>query len=456
MTLVLVGIGLIIYGLVMVVAYLWLERGSFLDPVAVSWAGYIFFIPVAMIGVGVLYPERDTVSYGAMGCVLMVLGTLTYTLGLYAGKAIRFSWRLPSPRPKISKAQIWVALLISAAIYPLFPLLMPLLVEIAGGSAGTVLYDTMFSITLISVIGLVMLRDSPISRILMGAVAVAACVAIMWTIWSRRPLAGVLIATVGLFYHFRIAGRSKITKFLYFGGLVMAVLFLSIYLDATRAARFYGGAARSLETFSSENLHGFFAGVEMNYRVYEFTLQQIPAQHPYLYGSGYVPGICWFPRVLWPSKPFGTGFVTSQLWYGKEVLETNLGLPTMGEAYANFGIPGILVILFLIGRIVRILNTYLQIHYDNVIAWAAWLMIVPDVATEWRGDFTSMTSQALLRLLGFLAVMWIAGWLAPARSARSTEPRRAVRLRAGQWLARKGIQPHPLALRQQRQIVKRG
>jgi hypothetical protein len=126
----------------------------------------------------------------------------------------------------------------------------------------------------------------------------------------------------------------------------------------------------------------------------------------------------------------------------------------MGEAYANFGILGVIVILFLIGRIVRILNTYLQIYHDNVIAWAAWLMIVPDVATEWRGDFTSMTAQALFRLIGFLAIMWVSGWFVPRQSAR-LRPQRVVPLGAGQPLAWKCVRP--LALPQQRRtIVKRG
>jgi hypothetical protein len=453
MTLVIVGIALTIYGLVMLLAYLWLERGSFLDPVAVSWAGYLLFIPIAMICTGALYPERETASVSLMGCVLMVLGTLTYTLGLYCGKAIRFSRRLPRPRPTISKAQIWIALLISIAMIPIFPLLMPWLVEVAGGSAGTVLYDTMFSVTLIGVIGLVMMRGSPISRILMGAVAIVACVAILWTIWSRRPLAGVLIATVGLFYHFRIAGRSTITKLWYFGGLSTAVLFLVVYLDATRGERFYD-RARALPTFSAQNLEGVLAGVEMNYRVYELALQKFPTEHPYLYGSGYVPGICWFPpRAMWPSKPVSTGYVLSQIWWNVDVVASSVGLPPMGEAYANFGIFGLLVILFVIGRVVRILNSYLQIHYDNVIAWAAWLMVVPDVATEWRGDFTSMTAQALLRVIGFLAVMWVSGWLSPRPNARLTPQRRAIPSGGRQPLSWNGVQP--LALRQQRRIVKR-
>jgi hypothetical protein len=232
-------------------------------------------------------------------------------------------------------------------------------------------------------------------------------------------------------------------------------LFLTAYLDATRAERFYGRAAGpSASTFSSKNLAGYFAGVEMNYRVYEFALQEIPSHHPFLYGSGYVPGICWFPRALWPSKPDGTGYVLSQMWYDTDAkLQTNLGLPTMGEAYANFGIPGIVVILFLIGRIVRVMNSYLQIHYHNVIAWAAWLMVIPDVATEWRGDFTSMTSQALLRVLGFLAVMWLAGWLTPREKIRTMSMRRPIPVGAAPpaW---QGVRP--LALQPQRTIARRG
>ncbi len=452
MTLTATAVVLTIFASVMLVVYLWLERGSIFDPIAVSWAGYILFIPLAMIGVAVLYPERSTASYGLMGCALTVLATASYTVGLYIGRAIRFSRLLPAPRPAVSKGQIWLALILSAAVLPTFPLLWPSLVEVAGNSAGTILYDSLFSVTLISIIGLVMLRGSPISRILMAVIAATASVAIMWTIWSRRPLVGVLIAGVGLFYHFRIANRSALTKMWYFAGLMAAMIVLVFYLESTRGERFYGRLSKpSAGIFSTENIDRMLGGVEMNYRVYEYALQEFPAHHPYLYGSGYVPGICWFPRALWPSKPLGTGYVISQMWFDREELQTNLGLPTMGEAYANFGIIGIAVILFLIGRIVRVLNTYLQIHYHNVIAWAAWLMIIPDVATEWRGDFTSMTSQAILRVLGFLIVMWVSGWIVPA--ARSINPRRILPPGPGRPLAWKGMQP--LAVQQQRPMIKR-
>ncbi len=70
----------------MMLIYLWFERGSIFDPIAVSWIGYIVFIAIAMIGTGVLYPERDTAGRGTMGCVLMALGTAMYVAGLYCGK----------------------------------------------------------------------------------------------------------------------------------------------------------------------------------------------------------------------------------------------------------------------------------------------------------------------------------------------------------------------------------
>ena len=63
MTLVLTGTSLVIFASVMMLIYLWFERGSIFDPIAVSWIGYIVFIAIAMIGTGVLYPERDTAGH---------------------------------------------------------------------------------------------------------------------------------------------------------------------------------------------------------------------------------------------------------------------------------------------------------------------------------------------------------------------------------------------------------
>jgi oligosaccharide repeat unit polymerase len=448
MTLVLTGTSLAVFASVMMLIYLWFERGSIFDPISVSWIGYIVFIAIAMIGTGVLYPERDTAGRGTMGCVLMALGTAMYVAGLYCGRELRLARWMPRPRADIGKSQIWLAWFLSLVTLPLYFVALPVLYSITGDSASLYLYTTMGSASLVGLIGVIMLRGSPFSRIFMALTVAVCCFAMLTMLWSRRPLAGVLIAIVGLIYHFRIARRSALVKLWYVGGLAVSTMILIGYLEASRGARFYAAAAEhSVGTFTTENLRGLFAGIEINYRTYEYTLEHFPSSHPYLYGTGYVPGICWWPRALWPSKPVSTAYVVSQMWLNKETPEWNLGLPTMGEAYANFGVIGIIVVLFLVGRIIRLMNSYLLVNTNNIILWGAWLTIIADVATEWRGDFTSMTAQAIYKIMGFLLVMWVSSLFVRQRKGPLAQMPNNARFRPVPQMAWNG-RTRPIALPQ--------
>jgi hypothetical protein len=144
----------------------------------------------------------------------------------------------------------------------------------------------------------------------------------------------------------------------------------------------------------------------------ELAVATYPEHRPYLYGSGYVPGILfWIPRSIFPSKPISTGAVITRLYYATDNPSNNVALTFIGEAYVNFGWVGATLIMFLAGKIVRALNTYMRDESHNAPVWLAWLMVSPDFATEWRGDFASMTVQALMRVIIFLGMVWISGKL---------------------------------------------
>ena len=191
----------------------------------------------------------------------------------------------------------------------------------------------------------------------------------------------------------------------------LSYLLLLGYLSSTRAHRFYGHAYKAPKNiFSKVMLERFMAGITINYITYEFALESFPKTHDYLYGSGYVTAFVFFiPRSIWPSKPIATGNFVSRLYYKTDNLPNTLGLPPPGELYVNFGLLGIVIGMFVGGKLVRILNTYLQNHSHNHVLWLAWLMIIPDFAAEWRGDFTSMTVQPFLRVSVFLGLTWLVG-----------------------------------------------
>lgn len=416
--LVLTGIGLLFLAGVLWLAYIMVERGSILDPISVSWGGYIMFVAVAMWAVGVLYPSRTTEDVGATGCLLAVLGTFTYVLGLYAGRGRLLAGRLPVPSATLSKAQVWLMwpICAGALVFTLatMPFVGPAIQRIYGG----VFSGTLGALVLLSLLGFFVFRRSPITKLLMLASIAGAVIITLNFYWSRRPLTGLLIAGVGFVYRYRISRMNAFVRGAFVGSLVIAVVATLAFLTASRGHRFFGSAAGNTESmFSKATLGRFLGGLEINYRTYEFVLEEFPRNHSYMRGRGYLTAILFpIPRAVWPSKPISTGNYVSRLWYHTDDLPNTLGLPPMGELYVNFGILGVIVGMFVAGRVVRVMNTYLRTHSGNLVLWLAWLLVLPDFATEWRGDFTSMTVQPFLRVCVFLGLAWLARMLVASRT----------------------------------------
>ncbi len=84
-------------------------------------------------------------------------------------------------------------------------------------------------------------------------------------------------------------------------------------------------------------------------------IQETPETKPYLYGKTYgmvLPLLV--PRFLWPTKPIGhAATITLTLYYGiqseRVPIRTSIGVGLFAEAYANFGLVGIVALNALIG-----------------------------------------------------------------------------------------------------------
>lgn len=62
----------------------------------------------------------------------------------------------------------------------------------------------------------------------------------------------------------------------------------------------------------------------------------------------------WVPRSLWPDKPIGTG---AQVATELGMTFTNLSAPLWAEAYIDFGVLGIVVAFFILGRVLRTVSS---------------------------------------------------------------------------------------------------
>ena len=95
------GLVLLLFAVIMTAVYLANEKGSLLDPITISWAGHALFIGGGMILVALLRPERGRDDVVLTCALLMLVGTFTYTVGLYMGKQKALARMLPTPRPTL-------------------------------------------------------------------------------------------------------------------------------------------------------------------------------------------------------------------------------------------------------------------------------------------------------------------------------------------------------------------
>lgn len=93
---------------------------------------------------------------------------------------------------------------------------------------------------------------------------------------------------------------------------------------------------------------------------------QTPANVPYYNGSTYsYLMVTWVPRLLWPDKPqaqqANIDFALAYNFLSEEqVKSTIIGIGHLAEAYANFGVPGVIFVMLLQGMVFAILSRLLN------------------------------------------------------------------------------------------------
>jgi hypothetical protein len=401
----------------MLLIYLVHEKGTLFDPISISWIGYIVFIGVGPLATGILIPQRGTNEVEGYAMTLYVLAGIMYTVGLYVGRGGRLGRFLPVPAPFLGTAQVWMMWIFCAT---LFGLCWGGVTSMSPGMAkifGAFYVTSIGTLALISIFVLISYKGHIGTKLLMLTTLVLVLLFYLKFYWSRRPVLGLFLTAVALFYYLKISWRRPVVRMSFMVATVIAGVSVLLYLGATRVARvseFYRGPSAGV--FSRTNWEDVLSGITINTMVYEYMVQQFPEQNKYLHGTGIVPAFIFFvPRAFWPGKPLPTGGVVSSMWFNVIEPPVSVGPTLPGELYANFGPLGIFFGMFLVGKIIRAFNSYLKSMPDNLVAHMVWFVVIPDFATEWRGDFTSMSVQGFIRVFMFFFLAWLAGKLTSSR-----------------------------------------
>ncbi len=157
------------------------------------------------------------------------------------------------------------------------------------------------------------------------------------------------------------------------------------------------------------------------------VMRDTPDHVPYWYGHSYAPLLYKpIPRFLWAAKPeeeTGQTFGRRYGLLGPASYETSYNFPQLVEAYANFGLPGVAVVMFLLGVAYRMLLrifVHPRMGFGAVIAGVYLAASLFDI-----GSATSLVLGGIPWTLAFLALINVAITLSPLgrypASVRSAE-----------------------------------
>ena len=94
-----------------------------------------------------------------------------------------------------------------------------------------------------------------------------------------------------------------------------------------------------------------------------------PEKVPYLEGESYkILSTKFIPRLIWKNKPsdeFGNKFGHIYKVLNETDKSTSWNMPIFNEFYANYGLKGVLVGMFIIGFIIRLLMTFFPLDKNN-------------------------------------------------------------------------------------------
>ena len=215
--------------------------------------------------------------------------------------------------------------------------------------------------------------------ILLGAPAVY-----LWLKHRRRPsiatmavVALICVAMIGVIGHLRTAFRSS------------AEVSVSDVSASAAGATF----ARSLNI----------------YQPYLAIIDGIPSRSPFLWGSSFAYLLVHpIPRSVWPDKPEAPIATITRVTLGSEAAKAGVAYPNIGEFYANFGVLGIFVGMWLFGVALRGLYEYLKIHQDNEWARVLYAIALPFlVQVVSRGYFVQIMQEACFVFVPLVGSMWV-------------------------------------------------
>ena len=217
---------------------------------------------------------------------------------------------------------------------------------------------------------------------------------------SRWLMLAFILGPVTCYY----VRRRKRPRGIYLLVIGLAGIVLFAWMQANRVVLAAGGAVQGWGKggFTLEKLVAPFESDLNTYRAFFSMVNRYPARYPYLMGVSYIyVFILFIPRVLWKGKPDNPVRKIIEHSLNGRARISGTAVSNIGEIYANFGVAGCVLIMFLIGRILAYLKTWFQGSNDDSLIMYA---VMYPLLFQWtaRGNFSGNFFITVFALLPFV------------------------------------------------------
>lgn len=249
---------------------------------------------------------------------------------------------------------------------------------------------------------LFILRLKKIKKLDLRAVIAAACLllACFPTAMSRNMLAsfyaGLLIIMIDK------SRKGRWFSLIILGGLVLVFPAVEAFRLITNLQN-HSVFDLILSSFQTTYLAGHYDAHQMF-----ISIQDYVSNYGLTWGRQLLGALLFFiPRSIWPGKPTGTGHT---VFTALQHSFTNVSAPLVAESYVNFGVAGIILFAFVLGALLRILDSR---YWKNSNPYSLIRFLYPFSMFQFffllRGDmisgFSYLTAQAVVgSVIYFFAV----------------------------------------------------
>ncbi len=208
----------------------------------------------------------------------------------------------------------------------------------------------------------------------------------------------VLIAGGSLLFYYIKRRNIKVKKtYIFLSLLTFLILFALI-------AYLRGAPSLKNISFNSDFILAFLVSSVSLFEPTASFVYYIPRFHPYFLGESF-----WYvfilpiPRLLWHQKPYPQ--YLKVLWKITGGRYFGYAVPNIGEYYANFGIPGVVVFMFLLGLFFAVIYNIYRKNDKNILvlmSYSIFYFFIFQIIS--RGYFPQVFVQFLYLVLPIMSL----------------------------------------------------